>query len=145
MNKEIAYKWFKQAKHDLLMAEKNITIEGYDIAAFLAQQSVEKLLKSIFALEGKEIPRIHYIDDLSRQLGLSEEIMNDVIDLTVDYTFSRYPDVSELVPYEEYDEEIAQEKVDKAKRIFERLKERYKELEEKNNQGIADKENYNNE
>ena len=53
MNIEIARKWFKQAKHDLLMAERNITIQGYDIASFLAQQSVEKLLKSIFALEGK--------------------------------------------------------------------------------------------
>ena len=84
MNKEIAHKCFKQAKHDLLMAEKNITIEGYDIASFLAQQSVEKLLKSIFALEGKEIPIIHFIDDLSRQLGLPEEILGDVLDLTAD-------------------------------------------------------------
>lgn len=129
MNKEIARKWFKQAKHDLLMAEKNITIEGYDIASFLSQQSVEKLLKSIFALEGKEIPRIHFIDDLSRQLGLSEEILDDVLDLTVDYTLSRCPDVANHVLYEEYDQKIAQEKVDKAKRIFERLRKRYEELE----------------
>jgi HEPN domain-containing protein len=129
MNIEVARKWFKQAKHDLRLAEKNITIEGYDIASFLAQQSVEKLLKSIFALEGKEIPRIHFIDDLSRQLGLSEEILDDVLDLTADYTLSRYPDVANHVPYEEYDEEIAREKVDKAKRIFERLRERYDELE----------------
>lgn len=129
MNKAIAYKWFKQANHDLLMAEKNITIGGFDVAAFLAQQAVEKLLKSIFALEGKEIPKIHFIDDLSRQLGLSKEIMEDVLDLTADYTFSRYPDVADHVPFEAYNEEIAQEKVEKAKRIFERLKERYEELE----------------
>lgn len=129
MNKEIANKWFKQAKHDLLMAEKNITIEGYDIASFLAQQAVEKLLKSIFALEGKDIPKTHYIDDLSRKLGLSDEIIDDVLDLTIDYTFSRYPDVAERVPYEEYDEDIAQEKIERARRIFERLRERYQELE----------------
>ena len=129
MNTEMAQKWFRQAKHDLLMAEKNIAIEGYDVASFLAQQSVEKLLKSIFALEGKEIPRIHFIDDLSRQLGLPEEILDDVLDLTADHTLSRYPDVANHVPYEEYDEEIAQEKIDKAKRIFERLRERYGELE----------------
>ena len=71
MNKEIAYKWYKQAKHDLLMAEKNVSIEGYDIASFLAQQSVEKLLKSIIALEGKNIPKTHYLDDLSRLLVIS--------------------------------------------------------------------------
>ena len=64
MNKEIALKWLKQAKHDLEIAEKNISIGGYDIAAFLSHQSIEKLLKSIFALEGKKIPKIHYIEDL---------------------------------------------------------------------------------
>jgi HEPN domain-containing protein len=36
MSKEIAKKWFKQAQHDLEMAEKNMGIEGYDIASFLA-------------------------------------------------------------------------------------------------------------
>jgi len=46
MSKEIAIKWYKQALHDLQMAEKNISIKGYDIAAFLAHQSVEKLIKS---------------------------------------------------------------------------------------------------
>jgi len=47
MNREIAKKWFKQAQHDLEMAEKNMGIEGYDIASFLAHQAVEKLLKAI--------------------------------------------------------------------------------------------------
>jgi len=88
MNKEIAFKWLKQALHDLEMAERNIEIEGYDVAAFLAHQAVEKLLKSIFALEGKAIPRIHYIDELAYQLSLSEELINDVVDLTADYMFA---------------------------------------------------------
>jgi HEPN domain-containing protein len=52
MNKEIAQRWIKQALHDLEIAEKNIPIEGYDTASFLAHQSVEKLLKGIFAAEG---------------------------------------------------------------------------------------------
>lgn len=47
----IAKKWLKQALHDIEMADKNIAIGGYDIAAFLAHQSVEKLLKSIFLIE----------------------------------------------------------------------------------------------
>jgi HEPN domain-containing protein len=130
MNKEIAFKWFKQALHDLEMAKRNIEIEGYDVAAFLAHQAVEKLLKSIFALEGKAIPRIHYIDELAYQLSLSEELINDVVDLTADYTFARYPDVAEHIPYEEYDEDVARVKVEKARRIFEALKERYKALED---------------
>ncbi len=29
MNSEIAFKWFKQALHDLEMAKRNVDIEGY--------------------------------------------------------------------------------------------------------------------
>ncbi|HFE62824.1 MAG TPA: HEPN domain-containing protein [Caldithrix sp.] len=130
MNKEIALKWYKQALHDLVIAERNISIQGYDTASFLAQQSVEKLLKSIFALEGNKIPKTHYIDELAKQLNLSDEIIDNVLDLTVDYTFARYPDVADLLPYEEYTEEIAQAKVARAKKIFELLKDRYREIGE---------------
>lgn len=31
MNREIAFKWLKQALHDLEMVERNIGIRGYDI------------------------------------------------------------------------------------------------------------------
>ncbi len=123
MNKEIAQKWFKQACHDLEMAEKNINIGGYDVASFLAHQSVEKLLKSIFALKGLKITRSHYIDELGSKLNLSKGIMNDIIDLASDYMVSRYPDVSDEVPFELYDKETATAKTKSAKRIFEALKE----------------------
>lgn len=55
-------------------------------------------------------------------------IIDAISDLTIDYTFSRYPDVAERVPYEEYTKEIAKEKVKTAKKIFESLKESYKGL-----------------
>jgi HEPN domain-containing protein len=47
MNKEIALKWLKQAKPDLEIAEKNTSIGGYDIAAFLSHQPIEKTMKKI--------------------------------------------------------------------------------------------------
>jgi len=105
---------------------------GYDVAAFLSHQAVEKLLKSIFVLEGKKVPKIHFIDELANQLGLPENILEDIAELTIDYTFARYPDVSEQIPYEEYDENIAKRKVNIAKKIFESLKPRYKSLEDLN-------------
>lgn len=131
MKEKIALKWLKQALHDLEMAEKNIAIGGYDVSAFLSHQSIEKLFKAIFALRGKKIPRTHYIDELARELGLKGEIVEDVSELTADYTFSRYPDVSEQVPYEEYDKNIAEEKVKTAKKIFDSLRKSYKILLEK--------------
>ncbi|MFQ6107210.1 MAG: HEPN domain-containing protein [Thermoplasmata archaeon] len=129
MTKEIAKKWLKQALHDLEMAGRNIDIEGYDIAAFLSHQAVEKLLKAIFALEGREFPRIHYIDELAHQLTVTEEVMSQVHALTADYTLTRYPDVSEKVPCEQYDRETAKEKVESAKKVFDLLRGRYEQLE----------------
>lgn len=128
MNKEIARKWYLQSIHDLEYARKNFEIQGYDIACFLSQQSVEKLLKSIVAYEKGKIPRTHYLDEICNALGLNDEITDMAIDLTADYTFSRYPDVSENVPYLEYTEEIANEKIEKAEKIFNLLYNRYKDL-----------------
>ena len=133
MKNETALKWLKQALHDLDMAEKNIAIGGYDVTAFLAHQSVEKLLKAIFIIRGAKVPRTHYIDELARKLKLDEEIVSSALGLAVDYTFSRYPDVAEHVPYEEYNEEIAREKVETAKEIFESLKDLYEALLEGEN------------
>jgi HEPN domain-containing protein len=126
----IARKWLKQAKHDLEMSEKNIDIGGYDVASFLAHQSIEKLLKSVFVIQGKPLPKIHYLDELANQLNLSEEIVNNILEIASDYMFSRYPDVSDNVPYELYDKETAKTKIDFAKKIFLSLSEQIKSIEE---------------
>lgn len=79
MGRETAEKWYRQAVHELEMAEKNVEIGGYDVAAFLAHQTVEKLLKAGFAWEGREIPRTHYLDELARELQLPSELYNAVL------------------------------------------------------------------
>ena len=65
---------------------------------------------------------------LGKRLNLKSEVLNDIIDLTIDYTFSRYPDVTDKIPFEIYDESIAKTKVDKAKRIFNHLENQYKKF-----------------
>jgi HEPN domain-containing protein len=130
MNKDIAKKWYQQALHDLNIAEKNLDIEGYDIAAFLAHQSIEKLFKGILILEGNEAPRTHNLERLAELLNLSSDISDAILDFIEDYTLSRYPDASIDLPYLQYDLEISRSKVGNAKMIFEALKERYKELME---------------
>ena len=64
--RETARKWYKQAVHDLEMAQRNIEIGGYDVAAFLSHQAVEKLLKAAFIIEGREVPRTHFIDEFAK-------------------------------------------------------------------------------
>ena len=86
---------------------------------------MEKLLKSVYALLGYNIPKLHYIDELARQLGLSQDVMDNVIDLSSDYSLFRYPDTGVEASYEQYNLEIAIEKVEKAKRVFEVLMDKY--------------------
>lgn len=135
MTIETAKKWIKQALHDLCMAEKNVEIGGYDIAAFLAHQAVEKLLKGLFALGEGKIPKVHYIDELAQMLNLPEEVMPPILSLTADYTLARYPDVSDDVPYEQYDDAISREKIEAAKKVFAFLRNRYENLIENNDAG----------
>lgn len=128
MNRVVAAKWLKQALHDLDMAGRNVGIGGYDTAAFLAHQSVERLLKAILAAQGRAVPKMHFIDELAGQLDLPPEVQVHVDGLTADYMLSRYPDVSDQVPYEQYDEALANEKVRAASSVFALLKERYADL-----------------
>jgi HEPN domain-containing protein len=128
MNRAAAAKWLKQALHDLDMARRNVGIGGYDTAAFLAHQSVEKLLKALLAAQGRAVPRMHFIDELAGQLNLPPEVQVHIDGLTADYMLSRYPDVSDLVPYEQYDEALANEKVRAARSVFALLKESYADL-----------------
>ncbi|MCX6842216.1 MAG: HEPN domain-containing protein [candidate division WOR-3 bacterium] len=128
MNRVAAAKWLKQALHDLEMAGRNVGIGGYDTAAFLAHQSVEKLLKALLAAQGRAVPKTHFIDELAGQLDLPPEVQVHIDGLTADYMLSRYPDVSDQVPYEQYDEALANEKVRAARSVFALLKERYADL-----------------
>jgi HEPN domain-containing protein len=121
----IAKKWIEQALHDLDMAEKNLSIEGYDIAAFLSHQAVEKLLKGIIAGKGEKVPKSHYIDELGKSLDLPDNILEYLNDLSVDYQFARYPDMSDIVPYKHYTREIARRKVQNARSVFEFLQDSY--------------------
>ncbi|HID24194.1 MAG TPA: HEPN domain-containing protein [Planctomycetaceae bacterium] len=125
MSTEIARRWYRQAVHDLQMAERNVLIGGYDVAAFLAHQAVEKLLKAAFAMEDKSIPRTHYIDELARRLHLPGDLTDALLELTPDYMLARYPDVAGTVPYEQYTEELAEEKVRVAKRVLEYFQRRW--------------------
>lgn len=133
MTAKTAKKRFKQTLHDLKMAKENIEIGGYDVAAFLAHQSVEKLLKGVFALKKRKIPKSHYIDELAQMLELSNEVMAPILSFTADYALALHLDVTDSVPYEQYNEKISREKVEAAEKTFEFLRDSYKTLIEGDN------------
>ncbi|MBN1165911.1 MAG: HEPN domain-containing protein [Methanospirillaceae archaeon] len=115
---EIGDRWIKQAVHDLQIAEKNLTIGGFDSAAFYSHQSVEKLPKGLISMSGHSIPRIHDLKRPGDLLECPDDIMIDLIDLMGDYLSSRYPDMSEVIPCEYYTKTIAKDSVRKAQKVF---------------------------
>jgi HEPN domain-containing protein len=109
----------RQAERDLANARKNIEVEAYEVAAFLAHQAVAKYLKAAwFILRGEAPPHSHYLMELGRGLEVPESLQRKLAFLNPDYTVSRYPDAANGVPYELYDRDTAREKVAAAEEII---------------------------
>lgn len=87
----------------------------------MAQQAAEKALKSLLLNLGKTIRS----NDLNELLNIIktessisvDEIRDDVRKLTVHYTISRYPDVSNSLPAELYSKEDAEELVRRSEKV----------------------------
>ena len=111
--------WWKQAKRDLLSAENSLKSKDYYLCAFMCQQSVEKGLKALLMLKTRErVFHTHSLIELSKKSHAPELIMVHLRRLTPEYTISRYPDVTETLPYENYDEDIAHDRLKRAKEVF---------------------------
>ncbi|MBI5400075.1 HEPN domain-containing protein [Candidatus Saganbacteria bacterium] len=122
--REETVNWIKQADHDIKIAKCVFDDGGYDTCAFLCQQAVEKYLKALFIhINKKAPPRTHYLDELGKGLHCSENILLFLKDLSADYMISRYPDVANGAPFEEYTSVDAEEKIKKAEFIIQWIKE----------------------
>lgn len=112
--------WWKQALKDLEAAKKNFEIEEYYITAFLCQQSVEKALKALYIYKLKSTPgTIHSLVYLGKSVGVPKELETLLRKIQPDFVISRYPDIAQALPYELYDEDIAKERLEIAKKVIE--------------------------
>jgi HEPN domain-containing protein len=119
MRKEVE-EWWKQALKDLESAEKNLEIGEYHLTAFLCQQSVEKALKALYIHKLKESPgATHSLVFLGRSVHIPDEYYNALRRLSPDFVITRYPNAAHAVPYELYDETIAQERLELSKKVTE--------------------------
>ena len=113
----------KQAERDLENARKNVGIEAYEVAAFIAHQAVEKFLKAAWMTVKEEAaPRTHSLTELGDPLGVPSEYLRHLAYLNADYTTARYPDAANGVPYEVYDRAMAEAKVKAAQEALEWLR-----------------------
>ena len=109
----------KQAERDLENARKNIGVEAYELAAFVAHQAVEKALKAAWMHTRSEAaPRTHSLTELGDALGVPQGWRKHLVYLNPDYVTARYPDAANGIPYEIYDRETAESKVQAAEEAF---------------------------
>lgn len=118
MRKEVE-EWWLQALKDLNSAEKNLTIEEFYLTAFLCQQSVEKALKALYMHRLKESPgATHSLIFLGRNVGIPDEYYNTLRRISPDFVVARYPNAAHALPYELYDEAIAKERLELARKVI---------------------------
>ncbi len=125
---ELAKKWLIRAEYDLKTANCMFKTKRYLYVAFMCQQAIEKLLKTLIAQKGKEIPPIHNLVRLSEIAGIypsmSLEYQEFLADLTPFAIEARYGDyrksLSEII-----NQEGAKVYLLKTKEIFKWLKQKY--------------------
>ncbi|MDP2691184.1 MAG: HEPN domain-containing protein [bacterium] len=98
-NNSPAHDWVAYASEDLRLAEKILHEKGFlPHAIFHSHESCEKYLKGLLIQDNGEIPKIHKLDVLTKDLPVSEKDQLDLMNLggILDslYRFSRYPGVN---------------------------------------------------
>jgi HEPN domain-containing protein len=117
MRKEIS-NWIEQANKDLEVAEKTFKIREYYYAVFWCQQAVEKGLKAVVLDQTKDKVMGHALVQLGKEAKVQEDFISKLKKLSPQYFLARYPDASEDVPYELYDEKITKEFLDIATEVL---------------------------
>jgi len=98
----MAQEWLAKAREDLATVEKLLDDEGLtNIAAFHAQQCIEKCFKALIEAAGKTVPRVHDLVRLSAVAAETAEFTSYeavLIELSTIYIDSRYPGSTGFLP-----------------------------------------------
>jgi HEPN domain-containing protein len=95
MREEIE-KWIKRAEKDLDDAKFSLRGKRFELAAFLAQQTIEKALKALYLKKFNKIKKIHDLVILGKEVGLPENFLNQCKEITAAYIYARYPEIPEV-------------------------------------------------
>lgn len=88
-------RWWTKAKDDLEKAVILFNNKKYDGCVFFCQQSVEKGLKALLLKEKGIIKKIHDLVELGNENNLPDYLIDYCKEITLSYTYSRYPDIEE--------------------------------------------------
>lgn len=95
--------------------------EYYPEACFNCQQAAEKALKAFMVFQGKKLIKTHSLRELSIETGKFIELKPWIAPLDVDYTATRYIDVTLKRPSDTYTEERFLHRFECAKNVLEAI------------------------
>lgn len=137
-----AKRWFQQASYDLKAVRWNIQGGFYDTACFLAQQSGEKVLKSILYYLGARRTALfthsllEMMQEAAKKLTELENLFDDARALDLHYIPSRYPNgLPSGYPHQFYGKQTAEQSLTAAEKIFTAIQHYY---EAQNEQDILE-------
>lgn len=110
--------WWKQAKRDIESAENSLRSKDYYVVVFLCQQAVEKSLKALLLHTKRKFFRSHSLIYLGKSVSIPSTFYSFLRELTPQYVITRYPNATEEIPSELYDEEIASDILKKSKEVL---------------------------
>ena len=110
--------WWLQAQRDFSKAEVLYNTKNYDGVAFYCQQAVEKALKAVILHVQKEKVEGHSLIYLGKSAQVPALFYTMLKKLSPQYFLSRYPDASEEIPYELYDQKSANEFMATAREVL---------------------------
>ncbi len=127
MRQEIEH-WWLQAQEDLSTAIYLSEGKKYYMAAFASQQAVEKALKALYILKlKKSAGTTHSLIHLASETNVPQKYFSFLRSLSPEFVISRYPDVSQELPYKLYDQEKIDYYLKNAKDLFTWLNTQIKE------------------
>lgn len=111
--------WLSQSERDLITA-KNCAISGdFYASAFFCHQTIEKCLKALYISRFDDLPpKTHHIDKLAILLEAPDDIVKITYALSEDYMMTRYPDVTDKLPFQSYDEKMVSQKISQSGKLL---------------------------
>jgi len=88
--------WINKAEDDLDSAKFNFSGGKYEVAIFLCQQAAEKAMKALLIEKRKELIKTHDLFLLANKLKAPKDIIEHAKELTLAYTYVRYPGAPEI-------------------------------------------------
>lgn len=114
--------WLDEAEGDLEHARNDVRGMFYNWACFSAQQAAEKAIKAVFQRMGAEAwghSVADLLQELSKKYDISEELLDEALELDKAYIPTRYPNVHPSgSPRRRYTKEEARRLIGYAEKIF---------------------------